>query len=490
MLTTKSEAQRDTSLTMYSLFAWLWAMGVIWHYLRPDNPYHVGWPDLFVVVGAILVLIRPQNPYFLLATAIAFVLAYLLGLVPSTASNHWTLQFFVSLTLCASFAIIAVKRKRPEIDSREWLVLFRPVICLLVVMLYLFASLHKMNGRYLSEFGAAPQMYRAIVHSERMAAFEPLFPTDDAFLAILPQLSILIELAIPILLLFRRSRLVALLIGVLFHTALSLREYPPAQDFIVFVAAAYILFLPDASIDVINATLLDRLRNSKFYEAFKSVIVPAVLLAVIFVPALYSLPELPSVEWFSFANLISAHWSAFAATYISLLALLIYKLRIAGYGAREGGTFAMRRAQFPLISIIILAFFVGMSPYLGLKTAGAFTMFSQLETEGNSTNHLFMPLELQIFDYQKQVCVIETTAEEIPVTALTGELLTYHRFRKLTRRNPEASITYTFEDERFELKRIDDKPELVADLDLFERFYLAFQHSDWDKKTTYCDGRW
>ncbi len=481
----KPEAQTSTSLTLYSLFAWVWALGLIWHYLRPNNPYHVGWPDLFVVVCAILVLIRPRNCYFLLATAIAFILAYLLGLVPSTESNHWTLHFLVSLTLVASFVLIALKRWSLEIDSREWLDLFRPIICLLVVLLYLFATLHKLNSRYMSDVGAASQMYRAIVYSEHMAAIAPLFPTDEAFIAILPPLSILLELAIPLMLLFRRSRLAAILIGVLFHSVISLRSYPPALDAIVFVGAVYIPFLPEASIDIINATVLDRLRSSRLYALFKSVILPTIILAVIFVPAVYSLPKLPSLDWFSFANLLSAFWAVYVAAYISLLALIIYKIRAAEYGKAP---YLIASAHYPLVSVLVLAFLVGMSPYLGLKTAGAFTMFSNLETEGNYSNHWFMPQELQIFDYQKQVCVIETTAEDIPTTAATGTLLTYHRFRKLTRNNPEAAITYTFKGERFELKRIADKAELVAGLDLFERFYLAFQHTDWDKKTIYCEG--
>ncbi len=117
-------------------------------------------------------------------------------------------------------------------------------------------------------------------------------------------------------------------------------------------------------------------------------------------------------------------------------------------------------------------------------------MFSNVETEGNYSNHFFMPLELQFFDYQKQVCVIETTAEDIPATALTGDLLTYYNFRRLTRQNPDASITYTFDGERYELERIADKPELVADMDWFERFYLTFQQTNWDTKKTYCDWRW
>ena len=91
---------------------------------------------------------------------------------------------------------------------------------------------------------------------------------------------------------------------------------------------------------------------------------------------------------------------------------------------------------------------------------------------------------------RNKVCVIDSSSEQIPITALTGRLFPYYKFLSLTRRNPQASITYTFKGERFELERIADKPELIADPDWFERHYLVFQATDWDKKTTYCDWRW
>lgn len=455
-------------------------MGIIWHYMRPGHIYPVGWADLFVVIAAILVLIRPQNSYFLLATAATGMLAYLLTL-PSP-SNHWTLQFLFHAAISVSFAVSAYRRKSLAIDSRDWFDSFRPALCLLILMLYLFASLHKLNSGYFSEGGFAIRLYRDIVFGKHMTAFAHLFPTPEAFMAILPHLSILTELAIPLLLFFRRSRLIAILLGISFHGLLSLKEYPPGTDFPTLLGAAYILFLPPSSIDIIRASVLDRMRGSGFYQHFKSLGAPAILLAAIFVPLLYSLPRHSSVDWFTFANLKSAHWAAYLAIYFAVAVFLLFRLRSADY---DNSPPIIRGLHSSHIALLILAFFIGMSPYLGLRTAGAFAMFSNLETEGNYSNHFFMPPGLQIFDYQKQVCVIETSADDIPTTALTGELLTYYNFRKLTRRNPEASIVYTFEGERVELERIADKPELVAGPDVLERYYVVLNLYE-PERETYC----
>ena len=203
---------------------------------------------------------------------------------------------------------------------------------------------------------------------------------------------------------------------------LSLKEYPPGTDFPTLLGAAYILFLPLSSFDYFNGTILRRMRCSSYFPLFKRLIAPAVLLALIFVPPLYSLPRITTIDWFTFANLKSVHWALYAATYFVQILFLIYKI---GPDDFDHSLLIIRSVRFPLIIIVAAVVIVGMSPYLGLRSAGAFAMFSNLETEGNYTNHFFMPSEMQIFPYQKQVCVIDTTAEDIPKTALTGRLLTY-----------------------------------------------------------------
>lgn len=463
-------------------------MGLIGHYMEPGHNYPVGWADLPVVLAAILVLIRPRNPYFLLSASAANIVVFLMS--SPTGSNHWTMQFFINVMLWASYFMLAFTRRSWRINPDDWLDIFRPAVCIYVLLLYLFASLHKLNSGFLfSEHSAALRIYHNIAYgwySEYMGVVAHLIPTDEAFLAIVPHLSIFIELAIPALLFFKPTRLVAIFVGMSFHGLLSIRGYAPQIDFPIVLGATYLLFMPNGGIDIINASVLRRLREYRFYEPFKSIIVPAILLAVIFVPLLYSLPAQPYNYWFTFANLKLYFWATYAAVYIAMAGFLILRLGRAQF---DHSLQLFRSLRLPLIPILVSVCFLGMSPYLGLRTSGAFTMYSNLETMGGKSNHLFMPTELQIFDYQKQVCVIETTAEDIPASALTGELLTYYQFRQLTRKNPEEAITYTFKGERYELARIADKPELVAEATWFERFYLVFLKPHPDATTGYCDGR-
>lgn len=52
----------------------------------------------------------------------------------------------------------------------------------------------------------------------------------------------------------------------------------------------------------------------------------------------------------------------------------------------------------------ILLIFIGLTPYLGLRTAGNFSMFSNLRTEGESSNHLLLGSNpLKVWGYQEDV---------------------------------------------------------------------------------------
>ena len=62
-----------------------------------------------------------------------------------------------------------------------------------------------------------------------------------------------------------------------------------------------------------------------------------------------------------------------------------------------------------LFGLLALAFFVwfALNPYLGLRTAGNLTMFSNLRTEGRSSNHLLLGSNpLKMFDYQEDLVEI------------------------------------------------------------------------------------
>ena len=60
------------------------------------------------------------------------------------------------------------------------------------------------------------------------------------------------------------------------------------------------------------------------------------------------------------------------------------------------------------MSILILLIFVhGITPYLGLRTAGNFSMFSNLRTEGDTSNHLLLASNpFKVWGYQEDVVEI------------------------------------------------------------------------------------
>jgi hypothetical protein len=63
-----------------------------------------------------------------------------------------------------------------------------------------------------------------------------------------------------------------------------------------------------------------------------------------------------------------------------------------------------RRMPAVLYLVPLVLVFVGLTPYLGLRTAGNFSMFSNLRTEGESSNHLLLEHNpLKLWDYQDDV---------------------------------------------------------------------------------------
>jgi hypothetical protein len=71
----------------------------------------------------------------------------------------------------------------------------------------------------------------------------------------------------------------------------------------------------------------------------------------------------------------------------------------------------------------------GMSPYIGLKTQGTFSMFSNLRTEGSS-NHLFLE-RIDLFRYQSDIVLISRSSH-LRLARFADQPMTYFNFRQNT----------------------------------------------------------
>ena len=105
-------------------------------------------------------------------------------------------------------------------------------------------------------------------------------------------------------------------------------------------------------------------------------------------------------------------------------------------------------AAFPLLLLLH-----GLTAYTGLRTAGNFTMFSNLRTEGDRSNHLLLGgNQLKLWDYQEDAVRFISIDDDFAAIGyqyqpLEGNRLPVVEFRKLLQRWAEAGVTLplTFE---------------------------------------------
>ncbi|KAA0112833.1 hypothetical protein [Mycolicibacterium sp. P9-22] len=96
---------------------------------------------------------------------------------------------------------------------------------------------------------------------------------------------------------------------------------------------------------------------------------------------------------------------AFNAAVVIAIWPLLAALFSAGRGPRWAGVCVLdKRMPAPCYVFATVLVLIGLTPYLGLRTAGNFSMFSNLRTEGESSNHLLLGSNpIKVWGYQEDV---------------------------------------------------------------------------------------
>jgi hypothetical protein len=97
------------------------------------------------------------------------------------------------------------------------------------------------------------------------------------------------------------------------------------------------------------------------------------------------------------------------------------------------------RVSFLALAVPGLVLVAGATPYLGLGTERALSMYSNLRTEGGRSNHLIVPAGLQPFPFQKDV--VELRASSVPRLrrlAAAGLVIPYAELRAILSREVRA----------------------------------------------------
>ena len=140
-------------------------------------------------------------------------------------------------------------------------------------------------------------------------------------------------------------------------------------------------------------------------------------------------------------------------------------------------------AIFLLFPLLLLLW--GMTPYLGLRTTGNFSMFSNVQTEGPKSNHLLLgDNPIKFWDYQEDLVKISGLDEEVAKAGhhydpLNGNSLPVVEFRKLVHiwrtAGKQVALTYEYDSGPVSTQDIASDKNWQSDGRNWEMFWLDFR---------------
>jgi hypothetical protein len=441
----------------FSVFAWLWAAGILFHmssYSEPVEPVTVA---MFLSALAVIFGLFRTSAFFALVAAHVLYVYMRLPRVP----NHSVLAAAINITILAAAAWLAVQKRGWKIDLTALYKSFAPVVRIELLVLYFFVVFHKLNsGFFNAEHSCGSFMYL------RLAREYPFLPTGNWVRWSIIFLTILIEATIPIMLAVRRFRLAGLWMAFIFHFALAMDPGDVVFNFSAILIALFVLFLPEESAPVIVETVtagrdrvLSALRAPRAVAKAGAFAVVAPLAAV-----LIFRDGIPTGLTFEASR---AMWVVYAAAILGLFVATLRTARLDWPSAR-----ALVTAGTPGLLIIPAVLVVnGLLPYLGLKTETSFAMYSNLHTEGGRTNHWLMSPKLQVWDFQRDLVRIRrTSVNPIQRLANRGYSWPYYEFKWMMQAHPDASVTYEHNGKVHRVRRVADAPEFAPGNPLLRKF--------------------
>jgi hypothetical protein len=319
--------------------------------------------------------------------------------------NHWLVAGLVALAVILTGA-------RPQR-------LF-PAARLIVLVFYLFAAFAKLNTGFFDPTVSCAVFYA----NQSLASFDLPTVSSASSWALIPiWSSVLIELSIPVLLMIRRTRYFGVLLGSVFHVAISVDLAQHFYDFTAVLIPLFVLFLPSAAL-VSLGDLFRRLKVPTGGAIFAIAALVSLVVLSNLTPNRLSaevLQRVPFVLWIP----VAVVW---------LLALVRVKAPGESLAWHPGwGSTA-----------VVLAVLNGLTPYTEVKTAYGFNMYANLRTAGGETNHLILSGTLPIRDgYEDPVEIIASTDPGLEAYRELDLLVAYPQLRRYLVERPNTSLSYS-----------------------------------------------
>ena len=329
---------------------------------------------------ACVVLIRPRWSSAVLALAALQVVATF-SEFPSDNTNR-LVQCFIGVTILLSW------RRWPAARALLGLELF---------VLYGWAFLHKLNWGYFD-----PSSSCALALARNFPFVEDI-PRGLGIMLIATTLAT--EGALVPLLALPRTRLWGVRLGATFHFVLGLAGF---VSFSATMIALLSVFLAPEEIVAARDTLAGWWRRHRT----AGIVALAAAVAAFAVVMIADDPSLAS--WHGVGGTL-ARWQVrvlFGVWCIGIVPLAALCSPRVGPAAAVPpfAPLAGLRTARPLWILPALMAVNGAAPYLGWKTETAFAMYSNLRTEGNLNNHLFLPT-VALGGYQRDLVLVKSSTD-------------------------------------------------------------------------------
>jgi hypothetical protein len=177
-----------------------------------------------------------------------------------------------------------------------------------------------------------------------------------------------------------------------------------------------------------------------------------------------------------------SYWSGYWLLLLYLFPLGLY----AWLWYRERRYFEPSEHSFSPIPVLFWVFpalliFDGINPYLGLKTDTAFAMYSNLRSEGGTTNHLIWRHPLDLANYQEDlVQIVDSSDPALKAAAKRGWPLPFFDLRRrisslAKEGGKNISVSYVRNGQLVQVEKAELDPELATRPPLLERKLLLFR---------------
>ncbi|MFT7600337.1 MAG: hypothetical protein ACI8TP_003278 [Acidimicrobiales bacterium] len=422
-LTTGDHDNEETDASMW----WrLWAMAALAHLFGASlTEWNLRVPaSLFVGFAALTLLARPDDRR--IRAVLAASILVLVWVEAPFLGNHWLLAGLISLAALIS---------RPW--AAGWLTRAGPGCRVILLLFYSFAAFAKLNDGFFDSVDSCARFFA----NQSLEFWQlPSIAGESPLARMAIYVSVAIELSVPVLLLMRPTRRFGVLLAVSFHLVLALDLRQHFFDFTLVLVPLFLLFLPAGALSDFERRF--RVSRDLARRAWSVVFVFLVLG--------FSLP-VPS----AFRGM------AILATWILWLILVVLVAE-----ALLRTPWSPQKVSWKLqpLSLLIVALTManGLAPYLELKTATGFNMYSNLTSGGGETNHLIVPATAGLRSEGSDLAtVLETSDPDLAEYINSGFGLPFVNLTDYLADHLEAALTFERNGETVVVERAGDHPELL-----------------------------